>query len=87
MAVFRSHHIEENTIAMVPGNGYANKTNFSADAIRWLDFVSKTEGIFIQHALNGKGEKKIAGISVDGYSEENNTVYQYHVSFFFYKNF
>ncbi|XP_054706741.1 uncharacterized protein LOC129216552 [Uloborus diversus] len=65
---------------MVPVNGYVNNTNFSADSIRWLDFVSETTGQQIQHALNAKGEKKIAGISVDGFCEATKTVYQYHVN-------
>lgn len=82
MAVFRSQHIEPKTIAMVPVYGYTNSTNYSADSIRWLDFVAESEGIIIQHALNGHGEKKIANISVDGFCHETNTVYQYHVSLY-----
>lgn len=83
MAVFRASHIKENTIAMVPTRGYVNNTNFSNDAIRWLDFVSKTQHISIKHALNDLGERRIGGMSVDGYCQENNTVYQYHVCIFF----
>lgn len=79
MAVYRSKHIQDKTIAMVPIR-YYNATNFSVDSIRWLDFVAFTEGISIQHALNGFGEKKISGISVDGFCEATNTVYQFHVS-------
>lgn len=80
MAVYRSEHIKENAIAMVPVRGYINKTNYSNEAIRWLDYVAFSEGILIQHALNGSGEKKIAGISVDGFCAATNTVYQFHVS-------
>nr|XP_042894554.1 uncharacterized protein LOC122268626 [Parasteatoda tepidariorum] len=35
MAVYRSRHLQANTIAMVPVNGYINNTNYSSDAIRW----------------------------------------------------
>ncbi|XP_054717436.1 uncharacterized protein LOC129226831 [Uloborus diversus] len=65
---------------MVPLRGYINSTNYSADAIRWLDYVATMEGICIAHALNGLGEKKLSGISVDGYCESLKTVYQYHVN-------
>lgn len=84
MAVYRSNHIHRNTVAMVPIQGYINHTIFSADAIRWLDFVAQNEKVKIQHALNNKGEKKIGGISVDGYCEDTKTIYQYHVSHFIF---
>lgn len=80
MAVFRTRHMTDNTIAMVPVHGYVNSTNFSTDSIRWLDYLGFKDDIFIHHALNGLGEKKIAGISVDGFCSGTNTVYQYHVS-------
>lgn len=83
MAVYRSKHIKEDTIAMVPVRGYVNSTNFSSDSIRWLDYVAKSENLDIKHALNGLGEKRIENMSVDGYCEENNTIYQYHVRFSF----
>ncbi|GFY74898.1 uncharacterized protein TNIN_225431 [Trichonephila inaurata madagascariensis] len=51
------------------------------DSIRWLDFVAHTEGHRILHALNGTGEQKIAGYSVDGFCKETNTVYQYQGCF------
>lgn len=80
MATYRSNHIQPNTIAMVPVHGYINRTNFSPDSIRWLDFVASSEGVHIQHALNGTGERKISGISVDGYCGETKTIYQYQVT-------
>ncbi|GFR22004.1 uncharacterized protein TNCT_496202 [Trichonephila clavata] len=81
IAVYRSGHIKPKTIAMVPVQGYCNSTNFSRDSIRWLDFVAHTEGHRILHALNGTGEPKIAGYSVDGFCKETNTVYQYQGCF------
>ncbi|GFQ88955.1 uncharacterized protein TNCT_409341 [Trichonephila clavata] len=66
---------------MVPVQGYCNSTNFSRDSIRWLDFIALTEGHQILHALNGTGESKIAGYSVDGFCKETNTVYQYQGCF------
>lgn len=83
MAVYRSMHIKDDTIAMIPVGGYTNKINYSADSIRWMDYIAWKKGIFIRHALNGSGEKKIADNFVDGYCEKTNTVYQYHVSLLF----
>lgn len=85
MAVYRAEHIQEDTIAMVPVHGYTGNTNFSVDAIRWLDYTATKENVFIQHALNENGEKKVLGVSVDGFSENSNTIYQYHVSFVSHK--
>ncbi|GBN71262.1 hypothetical protein AVEN_229710-1 [Araneus ventricosus] len=73
MAAYRSKHLEKETTAMVPVRGYTNHTNYSPDAIRWLDFIAIKENIFIEHALNRKGERKI-----DRFCEETNTVYQFH---------
>lgn len=83
MAAYRFKHLRKSSIAMVPVRGYVNRTNYSVDAIRWLDFIATKEDIFIEHALNGYGERKFDGISVDGFCEETNTVYQYHVILFF----
>ncbi|XP_035204371.1 uncharacterized protein LOC118179300 [Stegodyphus dumicola] len=80
MATYRSGHIQPNTIAMVPTRGYVNSTNYSPDSIRW--FVAASEGIALQHALNGSGEHRIAGISVDGFCQATQTVYQFQGCFF-----
>ncbi|KMQ82024.1 putative dna polymerase-like protein, partial [Lasius niger] len=77
MAAYRSKHIPSGKIGMVPVTGYVNKTRNSPDALRWLDFVACTQNIQIQHALNGTGEVKIAGYSVDGFCQATKTIYQY----------
>nr|XP_042904476.1 uncharacterized protein LOC122270590 [Parasteatoda tepidariorum] len=81
MACFRSQHITPKTIAMVPVHGYASD-NYSRDSIRWLDFISVSEGRHISHALNGRGEVIIDGLKVDGFCAETNTIYQYHGCFY-----
>lgn len=79
MAVYRSQHIQTGAIGMIPVNEYRSATNFSADCIRWLDYLCSTQDIQIQHALNRTGECKIGGYSVDGFCHETKTIYQYHV--------
>jgi hypothetical protein len=44
----------------------------------WLDWVSKTRGIFLTHALNSGREVKVMGRKVDGYHHESKSVYQFH---------
>ncbi|XP_071041463.1 uncharacterized protein [Parasteatoda tepidariorum] len=82
MAVFRSMHIRPNTIGMVPVSGYTTNINYSPDSIRWLDFVAEKENVLIEHALNNGGERKLAGVYVDGFCTDTNTVYQFHGCFF-----
>ena len=53
---------------------------YSKSEIEWLEYVMKTEGIHIQHALNG-GQVSICGRSVDGICYETNSVYQFHGDF------
>ncbi|GBM31280.1 hypothetical protein AVEN_91282-1 [Araneus ventricosus] len=83
MATYRSKRLEKETIAMVPVREYKNYTNFSPDAMRWLDFIATKENIFIEHTLNRKGERKIDDITVEGFCEETNTVHQFHGCFYY----
>ncbi|KAG8173059.1 hypothetical protein JTE90_016151 [Oedothorax gibbosus] len=82
MAIYRAHHIPPNSIAAIPPGGYITNSNFSLESIRWLDFVSQQENVAIAHAMNGHGEKKLMGASVDGFCEATQTAYQYHGCFF-----
>ena len=77
MASYRAKFMEEDTIGMIPVHGYVNNINSSKSAIEWLDFISHKEGISIQHSGNGYGEKVINRISVDGFCEQTNTVFQF----------
>ena len=53
-------------------------------SIMWLNYVSTTKSLNIQHALNG-GEKKLTiddkTYKVDGFCEETNTVYEFYGCF------
>jgi hypothetical protein len=57
-------------------------TGYSKISIQYLDFISKYNNIFIQHAEN-VGEHIIQNTNyrADGYCEETNTIYEYHGDF------
>nr|XP_042912704.1 uncharacterized protein LOC122272779 [Parasteatoda tepidariorum] len=44
--------------------------------------MAADQDLQIDHALNGRGEVKIEGMSVDGFCRRTNTVYQFHGCFF-----
>ena len=61
------------------------KSKFSLAAIAWLEYIARTRGIHIKHALRGGEERLVlhgAVHYVDGFCSENNTVYQFHGDFY-----
>lgn len=62
------------------GCPYCNTNGYSKTAIMWLDNISKTENIKIQHANNG-GEVSLKinnmTFKVDGFCHRTNTVYEH----------
>lgn len=75
--IFRSIHLEPKTIGYIPETGYYVEKNHSVKCLVWLDYMSKRDNVFIQHARNG-GEKKFGSYHVDGYDPENKTIYEFH---------
>ena len=60
-------------------NGYAKQTRYSKEAIHWLENMIKNDGVNIRHAMNSpNGERRIENMSVDGFDETTNTVYEYY---------
>lgn len=55
----------------------------SEAALEWLDYVSKTDNIQIQHMRNG-GEYKIPGTRwrADGYCSTTNTIYEFNGTYY-----
>ncbi|MCG8079176.1 MAG: hypothetical protein JAY75_23495, partial [Candidatus Thiodiazotropha taylori] len=74
--VWRKDHMPENSVAIIPPEGYPNEKKYSIKAVRWLQVVAKKTNTHIQHALNG-GEQKIGEHYVDGFDHENNRVYEF----------
>ena len=52
---------------------------YSRKSVDWLEFISKTNDIYIQHALND-GEYRIPTTSfkADGFCKETNTIYEFN---------
>ena len=76
MAIYRSQFLPEKTIAVCKETP---SDNYSIKAIKWLKYLSTTQGINIKHACNG-GEPVInlngKRLKVDG--AYGTTVYQFH---------
>ena len=79
MSVYRSKFIPENTIGIIKDS--VKTEAFSKISINWLKWISDTQNIYIQHALNG-GEFNISKIGkVDGFCKDTNTVYEFQGCF------
>ena len=67
----------ENSIAIIPPDGYPNQKNYSIKTVRWIQREAKERGIEIKHALKG-GEQRISGHYVDSYHEDSQTVFKFY---------
>ena len=76
MDFFKCTYLQENTIALIPPNGYYNHQRQSEIAIKWLKFIESTKGITLQYK-SSLGEKNIGSFRVDGYHPESKTVYEF----------
>lgn len=74
--IFRKLNMIEDSIGIIPEKGYNAKQVYSKISMFWLKHLSHKHKIDIQHRLNG-GEKKIDRYLVDGYCEENKTIYEF----------
>ena len=61
-------------------NNYVKDVRYSKESIQWLEHVMERDSVNIKHAENG-GEERIKNYYVDGFDEENNTIYEYHGCF------
>ena len=62
----------------MPNGGYRKQDRQSAVGIRWLQYLSVTENLDIQHARNG-GEVKIGKYKVDGQDRNNpNSLFEFY---------
>ena len=75
--VYRKNHMKENSIGLIPENGYSPSQNTSKKARQWLKYTSETLKIFIHHAMNSK-EFTIGNFSVDGVCHETKQIFEFH---------
>ena len=74
MADFRCNHLTDESI---PIHYPRTPRTHSKSSILWMEYLSKTEGKNIQHAMKG-GEKRIEGIGfVDGYCDKSNEIFEF----------
>ena len=67
--VFRKKFLREETIAIIPPNGYCPLDKHSIFALKWLSFTAEQNNINIQHARNS-GERRVGNYRLDGFHEE-----------------
>lgn len=75
----------DNVLFLNSGCPNCAKSNYSRISIEWLEEIMEREGIFIQHGANiGEKRFEVNGkrYYVDGYCEENNTIYEFHGSYY-----
>ena len=75
--VWRKNYMPEDSIAIIPPEGYPNQKNYSIKAVRWIQSEAKKNEIEIRHALNG-GEEKICDHYVDGYHQDPKTIFEFY---------
>ena len=84
--VFRHIFLQEDTIAIIPPQGYHPNDKYSIIALKWLELIKKETGTNIKHARNG-GEQRLSGscstsFKVDGWDAEQRIAYDFHGCFF-----
>nr|XP_015840028.1 PREDICTED: uncharacterized protein LOC103315075 isoform X1 [Tribolium castaneum] len=79
--VFRRNFLKPQTIGIVPVGGYRSNDKNSRIAIEWLMWESQERDIVIEHAGNGREVRLNEGLLVDGYCEQNRTVFEFYGCF------
>ena len=70
MAVYKTHFLPRDTLALTHNNAYINQHKaFSNVSIEWLEFVKSHRGVQVSHALS-EGEVMFGKYHLDGYYEE-----------------
>ena len=78
MALYSSKYMPEKTIGIVKDVPHNTCSKMS---IQWLNYLSGTCNVYIQHAMNG-GEHFILSVGeVDGFCKTTNTVYEFQGCF------
>nr|XP_055068853.1 uncharacterized protein LOC129450248 [Misgurnus anguillicaudatus] len=71
MAVYKTHYLQRDTLALTHNGAYLTKNKaYSNASIEWLEYVSHSRGVDVQHALN-RGEMSFGSYHLDGYYVNN----------------
>uniref|UniRef100_A0A1I8BG00 DNA-directed DNA polymerase n=1 Tax=Meloidogyne hapla TaxID=6305 RepID=A0A1I8BG00_MELHA len=70
MKHFRTNHLKERHLGLVPERGYDNADNQSKLALKFLEWYSKENNINIQTAYSEEGEKMVGKYRLDGWVKE-----------------
>ncbi|XP_029975791.1 uncharacterized protein LOC115408984 [Salarias fasciatus] len=84
MKVFLTNFLRPRTLAIPPPDDYRRQVkSYSHASIQWLEYVSHSRGVFIQHALN-RGETQIGPYFVDGFAtiDDVEWVFEFQGCFF-----
>ena len=65
MRIFRKNYMEEDSIGVIPRNGYVNYQRQSRVGLMWLKWWAETHGERVTHNANGR-EHRIGKYFVDG---------------------
>ena len=75
--VYCRNHMRENSIGLIPSNGFNPLINASKKALLWLRYIAESNNININHQRNN-GELKCGPYYLDGVDEKNKTIYEFH---------
>ena len=73
--------LKKEAIAIIPHVGYPKKANQSVVTYRWLSYVARKQGVYIQHGRN-VGERREGPYFLDGCCEKTRTAYEFHGCFY-----
>jgi len=77
--VLRKRFLKPDTVGLIPTGGYTCNNRYSKKALMWLLHMEETDGVLIKHCRNGQEYRlpELPRFSVDGYSPDTNTVYEF----------
>ncbi|XP_027136084.1 uncharacterized protein LOC113746038 [Larimichthys crocea] len=82
--VFLTKFLPSKTLAIPSPDNYRCQTkSYSHASIQWLEWVARSNNVFIQHALN-KGEKQVGPYFVDGFAKIDGVAYAWEFLGCFY---
>ena len=76
--LYRRNFMPQDSIAIIPENGYHPEQKQSKKALLWMKYLSEKNNINIRHKGHVDGEYKVGQFFVDGIDLENKTIFEFH---------